>query len=270
MEKDPNAQDQDPSSTSEMTNNTPPSVPVQVTSTPEVPSQSTETAPEAVSGPDSDEPTRPTPLGDVAPPVVPLSEPAPAFTPSPVFASVTPEPPVTTPVTEPVPPTPKSPVMRYVLSTVVGLIVVGILSLAAYLYGNNHGYTNGKNDQVAASMAAELKVPTNATMISQCTAGEGTQYVQPSNIPQGPIYNVWQGKVTGIEYMVAQSNIASAKAQNLTLMGQQFNHTDIMYEAAGHAGFTEPHYHLIFSLISYADEQKITCSGSSSSTTMGM
>jgi hypothetical protein len=269
MEKDPNAQDQDPSSTSEMTNNIPPSVPVQVTSTPEVPSQSTETVPGSVSSPDSDEPT---PLGETDSPVVPISDPdpTPAFNPSPVFAPVTPEPPVTTPpAIEPVPPTPRSPIMRYVLFTVVGLIIVGILSLAAYLYGNNHGYTNGKNDQVAASMAAELKVPTNATMISQCTAGEGTQYVQPSNIPQGPIYNVWQGKVTGIEYMVAQSNIASAKAQNLTLMGQQFNHTDIMYEPAGHAGFTEPHYHLIFSLISYADEQKITCSGSSS-TTMGM
>ena len=146
---------------------------------------------------------------------------------------------------------------------IFALIVLVGLAFGAYHFGNSHGYKNGKSAQFTAVTAAALKVPANATMIAQCTPGEGTQYVLPANIPQGPIYNVWNGKVTGLEYMLGAGEIANMKTQNLSLMSQQYNHIDVMYEAAGHAGFTEPHYHVILSLVPYSEEQKITCGGSS-------
>lgn len=196
-------------------------------------------------------------------PVVPIENDTPsASEPSPVVAPTTIVPPL-----NPTQDKPKRSMMRTISFAGIGVIVFITLLFGTYTYGNNHGYTDGKNAQVAATAVTAIKVPANATMIAQCSAGEGTQYVLPSNIPKGPIYNVWNNKVTGIEYMLAQSEIAAVKAQNIALMGQQYNHVDVMYEAAGHAGFTEPHYHVIFSLISFADEQKITC-GSSSSTMM--
>ena len=154
--------------------------------------------------------------------------------------------------------------MRTVVYVVAGLVILAGGIVAAYHSGNSRGYKSGKSAQTMAVTAAALKVPANATMIAQCTPGEGTQYVLPANIPQGPIYNVWNGKVTGLEYMLGASEIANMKTQNLSLMSQQYNHIDVMYEAAGHAGFTEPHYHMILSFIPYSEEQKITCGGASS------
>jgi hypothetical protein len=152
---------------------------------------------------------------------------------------------------------------------VIALAVLIALVYAVYRFGNNRGYASGKSAQAMASMAGGLKVPSDATMIAQCATGEGTQYVLPKNIPQGPIYNVWNNKVTGVEYMLGESEIANLRTQDLTMMGQKYDHIDVMYEPVGHAGFTEPHYHVILSFIPYSEEQKITC-GSSSSSSMSM
>lgn len=189
-------------------------------------------------------------------------------------SSPSPMPEVSQPAVAPAQVSPTKSGMPKFLPMLVGAVVAIILivgaGLLAYHMGKNHGYTDGKNAETAAMTAAELKVPSGATMIAQCATGEGTQYVLPSDIPTGPIYNVWNGKVTGIEYMLAQSSIANSKTQNLPLQSQNFNHVDVMYEPTGHAGFTEPHYHVILSLIPYSQEQKITCSGSSSSTMNSM
>lgn len=151
-----------------------------------------------------------------------------------------------------------------VIIIVVGLAIAVGLAYVAYHIGNSRGYKNGKSAQTTSTSQAMLKVPDHATMVAQCTPGEGTQYVLPSNIPQGPIYNVWNNKVTGIEFMLGQSEITNSKTFNLSLMSQKYDHIDVMYEAAGHAGFTEPHYHIILSMIPYSQEQKITCGSSSS------
>ena len=156
--------------------------------------------------------------------------------------------------------------LKLIVASLILLLVLAAIAYGAYRWGNSRGYTNGKKaGENAMNMAAKVSVPSNATMISQCTEGEGTQYVVPSNIPQGPIYNVWKNKVTGLEYMLAASDIAKGKTDDLAMMNQKYDHIDVMYEAAGHAGFTEPHYHIILSFLSYADEQKIKCGSSSSS-----
>lgn len=154
--------------------------------------------------------------------------------------------------------------MRIVLIIVVALLLAAGIAYAAFAVGFSRGHTAGRNDQVAASDAVAIKVPEHATMVAQCAVGEGTQYVLPSDIPQGPIYNVWNNKVTGIEFMLAESKIAANKTLDLALKNQKYDHIDVMYEAAGHAGFTEPHYHIVLSMVSYSDEQKITCDSKNS------
>lgn len=216
--------------------------------------------------PDTDEPNSPEPVSPALP-----EPPKPAFSPTsspaePLLPSAASTPPVA-------PPHPAEPehrqskLVRLLLIVVVSLLLVAGIVYAAFAVGFNRGHTAGRKDQTAASAATAIKVPSNATMVAQCTAGAGTQYVMPSDIPQGPIYNVWNNKVTGIEFMLAQSKIAANKTLDIALKSQKYDHIDVMYEAAGHAGFTEPHYHLVLSMISYADEQKITCGSNSSNST---
>lgn len=204
-----------------------------------------------------------------AQPPIPAIINTPTETPEPTLTPASSQPTVApAQVSEAKPSMPK--LLPLLIGAVAAAVLIVVAGLLAYHMGKNHGYTDGKNAETAAMTSAELKVPAGATMIAQCATGEGTQYVLPSDIPTGPIYNVWNGKVTGIEYMLAQSSIAALKTQNLPLQSQNFNHVDVMYEPTGHAGFTEPHYHVVLSMIPYSEEQKITCSGSSSSTMNSM
>ncbi len=208
----------------------------------------------------NNEPNRepaPTP-SEPTPPIAPLSSPTPEIPSGPSPQT----PPPSTPFIESTPR--KLHPQHKLIWAALGVLVTASLVAGAYLYGSSRGYAIGKKAQESATATAELKVPANATMISRCSVGEGTQYVMPSDIPKGPIYNVWDNKVTGVGYMLSQSEITGAKTQDLALLGQKYDHVDIVYVPAGHAGFTEPHYHVIFSLTSYAEEQKITCNGQSS------
>jgi hypothetical protein len=208
---------------------------------------------------------QPAPLSSAESPQPMLPEP-----PAPPIAPSTPAEPLLTAVASTLPSAdsteekPHKPWMRIILIIVVALLLVAGIVYAAYKVGNSRGYKNGQTAMSTEMSAATIKVPEHATMVAQCAVGEGTQYVLPSDIPQGPIYNVWNSKVTGIEFMLAESKIAANKTLDLALKNQKYDHIDVMYEAAGHAGFTEPHYHIVLSMISYADEQKITCDSSTS------
>ena len=140
------------------------------------------------------------------------------------------------------------------------LVTLAAVAYGSYKSGHSTGYNKGQAAGKAAAQPPAIKVPANATIIAQCTPGEGTQYILPKDIPMGPIYNVWQNKVVGIEYMVPENQITSGKnSMDLLAMGQKYDHADIMYEPKGHAGLIESHYHILLSMIPYADEQKITC-----------
>lgn len=247
------------------------------TNKPVVPDMDSDTP--SITSETEDIPASKSPTADVETPQPTTPEEPPKFsTPSPSaqppapaepLSPATPQPPAmpqpASPVDVPAPQPHKKPWLRLVLIAVVALLVVVGIVYAAFAVGFSRGHTAGRNDQVAASEAIAIKVPEHATMVAQCTAGAGTQYVMPSDIPQGPIYNVWNNKVTGIEFMLAQSKIAANKTLDIALNSQKYDHIDVMYEAAGHAGFTEPHYHIVLSMISYKEEQKITCDSNSSS-----
>lgn len=209
----------------------------------------------------------------VQPPLPPSAEPlepATASAPNPPVSPLPAEPLLAPVASAPEPPADAQPPkahkswLRVVLIVIVALLLAAGIVYTAFAVGFSRGHTAGRKDQAAASEAVAIKVPEHATMVAQCAVGEGTQYVLPSDIPQGPIYNVWNSKVTGIEFMLAESKIAANKTLDLALKNQKYDHIDVMYEAAGHAGFTEPHYHIVLSMIPYADEQKITCDSSSS------
>lgn len=145
--------------------------------------------------------------------------------------------------------------------------VIGVLAvagLAAALGGTYwFGYSRGQAVQAKTNLSqqpAPLQVPKGATIISQCSKGRGEQYVLPANIPHGPVFNVFNGKVIGIEYMISPTDLASDMTFfNLPTYGQKFDHLDVGLLSQGHTGYPVPHYHVDMYTVSRAFSQSITC-----------
>jgi hypothetical protein len=143
---------------------------------------------------------------------------------------------------------------------VIGLLLLGLIGYGSYAYGYSQGSSHQASVNNASVAAASLQVPKGATIIEQCDAHKGTQYALPSDIPHGPVYNVYKGKVIGVEYMIGKQDLANDESfYNLPLFGQKYNHMNIGLLSEGHAGYPVPHYHVDIYTVSYAAEQAITC-----------
>lgn len=125
---------------------------------------------------------------------------------------------------------------------------------------------------IAQAPAGEMKLPEGAIQISPAIPAMGEHWANPKDLPLGPIYLVWQGKVIGIEYMFTLAMLEAVPAgppsptgvqafnyntPNLALMGQKIDHMTITYMADGHEGFKVPHYDIHFYFISPAERYKI-------------
>lgn len=113
----------------------------------------------------------------------------------------------------------------------------------------------------ATQATASLELPKNATAIAECAVGRGKQYALPKDIPTGPVYNVWNNKVIGIEFMVGRDELLSQNKTlvNLPLHGVAYDHVNIGLLSQGHAGYPEPHYHVDVFTVSNTEASKITC-----------
>lgn len=125
---------------------------------------------------------------------------------------------------------------------------------------------------IAQAPTGEMKLPEGAVKLSDAVPAMGEHWANPKDLPLGPIYLVWQGKVIGIEYMFKLDMMSAAPAgppsptgevsfnystPNLPLFGQKIDHLTIAYMPDGHEGFKVPHYDVHFYFISPADRYKI-------------
>jgi hypothetical protein len=182
----------------------------------------------------------------------------PDATPTPPAAEPMPSAPPSGPLASP----PRSPRRRWVGYT--GFIAAGVaLTVAVATLAYSFGYTRGHATPTAAAPVATskpLQVPQGATIISQCAVGRGTQYVLAQDIPHGPVFNVYQGKVIGLEFMVGKDDLGSNKnLLSLPLYGGMYDHLDVGLLSQGHAGYPVPHYHVDLYNISPAESAAITC-----------
>ncbi|MBI2021255.1 hypothetical protein HYS93_00010 [Candidatus Daviesbacteria bacterium] len=116
--------------------------------------------------------------------------------------------------------------------------------------------------QTANVESKELKLPSDASIIQKCANRRGTLYIRPSDIPVGPIYMVNQGKIIGIEFMLAQEEFIKGKNYDSLMAGlsMDVNHVNIGLLSHGHEGYPNPHYHVDIYNISPAEEKLIQCS----------
>lgn len=174
-----------------------------------------------------------------------------------------PDAPQNTPETNPVmPPQQGRSRLKLMVLIVLALVVLAGTAVGSYMLGKHKAKPAASPTPATASMT----VPAGATIIEKCEPGLGTQYVLPKDIPGGPVYNVYQGKVIGIEYMTSITTVdkLDTMLENLPLYGQKYNHINIMSMPA-HSGFPTPHYQVDVMMVSDATAKKITCGSSSMS-----
>lgn len=165
----------------------------------------------------------------------------------------------TKPAEQPKPPKP-SKLPMIVLAAVTLVLGLGLGFSVASLLQPKETKTASQLPAPQQTAEKKLTVPEGATVIAECAKGRGKQYVLPKDIPQGPVYNVYDGKVIGVEYMLGQQDVLSSKDYlNLPLQGVKYDHINIGLLSKGHSGYPDPHYHVDIFTISHEEAAKITC-----------
>lgn len=118
--------------------------------------------------------------------------------------------------------------------------------------------------QQPATMPVIWMAPEGVVRISPCVPAMGEHWANPADLPVGPIYTVYQGRLIAVEYMLSQADFAAGKNwDDLTFRywGQQLpiEHADVDFQPHGHEGYEVPHYDLHFYLVTHPEDREITC-----------
>ncbi len=102
-------------------------------------------------------------------------------------------------------------------------------------------------------------IPKTAVLISPCIATMGEHWATLRDLPNGPIYGVWQGKPVFTEIMVSVKQLEHgfSWANIRPLPGYRIDHVDFEFEPHGHEGYPVPHYDVHMYYVSYAQQMKI-------------
>lgn len=92
--------------------------------------------------------------------------------------------------------------------------------------------------------AQKLGLPPGVGRLSGVVPAMGEHWADPRNLPLGPIYGVYNGKVIFWEFMISQEDFKAGKSfEALQLLKlQPVDHVDIQFLPNGHPGFEVPHY----------------------------
>jgi hypothetical protein len=97
----------------------------------------------------------------------------------------------------------------------------------------------------AAAATPRAGLPPGVVQLSPCVATMGEHWANPKNLPLGPIYGVYNGKLVFTEIMVDQKLFAQGKGFRDVLKplpGHTIDHVDIAFNPHGHEGYPIPHY----------------------------
>lgn len=151
---------------------------------------------------------------------------------------------------------------RFSVKTV--MIILGLLLLVAGLMTG--AYFMGRGDKEVIFKTKEpkrLDLPPQAVVMTECIPGRGKQYILPQDIPQGPIYDVHDGKVVAIEYRIVIKDIESDpdKLSN-TILGltrdYPVDHFSMVPVITTSDKPVES-FHLAMFVVSKEESKKITC-----------
>ncbi|MGD8192131.1 hypothetical protein ACQCN2_19345 [Brevibacillus ginsengisoli] len=107
-----------------------------------------------------------------------------------------------------------------------------------------------------------LALPEGTIQVTEVVPAMGEHWGNPQELPLGPIYGVYKGKLVFLEYMISQADLAQGKSlanvpgmKGLPMPGVV--QVDWDFEPNGHPGFEVPHYDIHNYFISDEEQQKI-------------
>jgi hypothetical protein len=106
--------------------------------------------------------------------------------------------------------------------------------------------------------------PEGVEQISPCVPKMDQHWADRKTLPLGPYFMVHDGQLIGIEYAIAQEDLAAGKNFGdlpLTYDGKSLvlDHFDVGFVPKGHKGFEVPHYDLHIYIVSEEEKNAITC-----------
>ncbi|MBI4188454.1 MAG: hypothetical protein HY529_04515 [Chloroflexi bacterium] len=119
-----------------------------------------------------------------------------------------------------------------------------------------------------AQATPQVTLPKDAQKLSDVVPAMGEHWTNPKNMPMGPIYLVYKGKVIGLEYMYTEKDLMDMsiptpagletfKSMADMPVGATINHVDIGFLPKGHEGYTVAHWDLHLYFISPAEKKAI-------------
>ncbi|CAN5199702.1 hypothetical protein BH09PAT2_BH09PAT2_03250 [soil metagenome] len=177
--------------------------------------------------------------------------------------------------------------MNKIKILIIGLaIIIIVLIVGMVLVYQQYEVVMNEKMQTSAMLAQEQQIPTlppGAVKLSECVPYEGEHWVLPKDLPYGPFYSTYNGKLISTEYMFTEEEIPGKegskmsyedtlkfmRAKNLTfgdivksslfgfdMFGHKYKTFDIHWSAP-HAGLAVPHFDAHFFLVDKAEQQKI-------------
>jgi len=107
-------------------------------------------------------------------------------------------------------------------------------------------------------------MPAGAVMISPCVYQMGEHWAALKDLPFGPIYGTYNGKIVFTEVMIDRKAFEAGKNWSdllKPLPGYTIDHVDIWFEAHGHQGYPIPHYDLHAFYVPHAVHMKYCPNG---------
>ena len=108
----------------------------------------------------------------------------------------------------------------------------------------------------------QVSLPKDARLIQTCEDKKGMLYIDPKDIPKGPVYMKNKNQILGIEYMVDTLDSIQLSQE----IQSPLDHIEIHFLPNGHEGYSPAHYMIDFYFIDKNLESLITCPPNSNQT----
>ena len=103
-------------------------------------------------------------------------------------------------------------------------------------------------------------LPPGTVRISGVVPGMGEHWANPRDLPLGPIYGVYGGKIVFLEYMISQADFARG-VDHRELLGNKglppIDHIDLEFQPQGHDGYPIPHFDIHAYMVSHEEHGAI-------------
>lgn len=117
--------------------------------------------------------------------------------------------------------------------------------------------------KTSSTTTDEAVIPPDAVEVDSCEDYKGTLFVKPEDIPNGPIYMVYNGKVVGVEFLIGRDDFLAGKYFKFDNFNIKTKFTQVDQVTAKNDQYQTPHFYFDLYAIPESEAKKILCPGHS-------